>query len=203
MGRSRRVGWERNAMRSRLRSITLVGLGVAVGAFVAAPAAHLIGHEDDHIHVGGAIIPIEADGSGRPKARPHGGHAHRPAHRRADGHLHRPADGPAHRNPDGRGHRHAAGGAGESGDEVQVEPVRGRGEGRDAEAPSPHSEGIPEPPHGDGSLAHFGASLTSSASVPTLERRLESGQTGLRPPDSRDSTQPPLTDRRARAPPRP
>lgn len=36
----------------------MLGIGVALGAFGAIPALHLIGHKDDHVHVGGSIVPL-------------------------------------------------------------------------------------------------------------------------------------------------
>jgi pyruvate/2-oxoglutarate dehydrogenase complex dihydrolipoamide acyltransferase (E2) component len=48
-------------LRARLQSAALVALGVAIGGFVAVPASHLIGHEDDHIHVGGSIVYVDPD----------------------------------------------------------------------------------------------------------------------------------------------
>ena len=51
----------RPTLRARLQSAALVALGVAIGGFVAVPASHLIGHEDDHIHVGGSVVYVDPD----------------------------------------------------------------------------------------------------------------------------------------------
>jgi hypothetical protein len=55
-------------MGRRARSLGLICLGAAFGAFAAVPALHLVGHEDDHVHIDGAIVPLDADRAPGPHA---------------------------------------------------------------------------------------------------------------------------------------
>jgi hypothetical protein len=131
-------------MRAHLQSAALVGLGVAVGAFVAVPASHLIGHEDDHIHVGGQIIYVDPD------------------------------------DPDA------------------VSSARKPEDGSNApDAPSPET-----PEHGQGSLAHFGTALTSSAAPLSVRPPSTRPRTATPTPETREGADAPrLHDQPARAPP--
>lgn len=121
-------------MRKTTQTGAILGLVVATSAFAVVPALHLIGHEDDHVHVGGAIVPTGGHSDSH-----HGHHHHAEHHSHLNGsHEH---GGPVEPGES-------------SGQDASDTPVDSE---PDAPPASPWQ-------HGLGSLAHFAAaSLTPVA----------------------------------------
>lgn len=162
-------------LRAKRRYAVLLAASWGV-ATLAVPALHLVGHEEDHVHLaGGGVLFVQGpEHAEHPHPSAHAKHAQGHAHPHAREHAHPHAHAePPHRDahaepahPHAREHAHPHAHAEHPHRDAQSEqdasPPREEGPSRPAQDPE-----APQPPplsfHGSGSSAHFGASLYARA----------------------------------------